>query len=130
MYELSQKEHDAVLQLNAEYRRSYFMKKALEQKGFYIIVDQDGPFMLEDLETPESDEKATVLPVFAHETFVADFIASSKLKDAKSQFITSDAYNTNWVEMLKTNQVLVGFMPCGNGEFEISAPELLLEKES
>lgn len=127
MYELTEKEHDAVLQLNAEYRRSYFLKKALEQGGFYIITDNDGPFMLEDLDTDEADEKATVLPVFAHETFANEFIQGSELSDAKAQYVTNDAYNTSWVEMLKSNEVLIAFMPVGDGEFEISAPEPILE---
>ncbi|HAH70615.1 MAG TPA: hypothetical protein DCL74_02435 [Succinivibrionaceae bacterium] len=123
MYELTDKEHDAVLQLNAEYRKSYFINKALEQGGFYIISDQDGPFMLEDLETDEHDEKATVLPVFAHEIFANDFIAKSKLYGAKAQYVTVDAYNRMWVETLKNSEVLVAFMPVGEGDFEISAPE-------
>ncbi len=127
MYELTQKEHDAVLLLNAEYRRSYFTKKALEQQGFYILVDNDGPFMLEDLDTPEADEKATVLPVFAHKDFVTDFIASSDLKEGKAQFITAQAYNEQWVDMLKENEVLIGYMPTGDGDFEIAVPEPLKE---
>ena len=126
MYELTEKEHDAVLQLNAEYRRSYFLKKALEQGGFYIIVDNDGPFMLEDLDTDEADEKATVLPVFAHETFANEFI-SSGVKDGKAQFVTNDAYNNSWVEMLKSNEVMIAFMPVGSEEFEIAAPEIIAE---
>ena len=127
MYELTEKEHDAVLQLNAEYRRSYFLKKALEQGGFYIIVDNDGPFMLEDLDTDEADEKATVLPVFAHETFANEFIQNSALKDAKAQYVTTDAYNNSWVEMLNSNEVLIAFMPVGGEEFEIAAPEIIAQ---
>ena len=127
MYELTDKEHEAVLQLNAEYRKSYFKNKVLEQGGFYIISDQDGPFMLEDLETDEQDEKATVLPVFAHEIFANDFIERSKLEGAKAQYVTVDAYNRIWVETLKTSEVLVAFMPVGDGDFEISAPELWSE---
>ena len=124
MYELTQKEHDAVLQLNAEYRRSYFMSKALVQGGFYIIADDDGPFMLEDLDTDEEDEKATVLPVFAHEDFANEFIATAEnLKGFKAQFVTNEAFNNSWLEMLNSNEILLGFMPVGGGEFEISAPD-------
>ncbi len=128
MYELTQKEHDAVLQLNAEYRRSYFMSKALEQGGFYIITDDDGPFMLEDLDTDEEDEKATVLPVFAHEDFANEFIARGEnLQGFKAQFVTNEAFNNSWLEMLKANEILLAFMPVGEGEFEISAPDPIIE---
>lgn len=48
MYELADKEHDAVLKLNAEYRCSHFREKARQQQGLYILHGADGPFLLED----------------------------------------------------------------------------------
>ena len=43
MYELTDKEHDAVLQLNDEYREAHFKQKVQRQQGLYILLGEEGP---------------------------------------------------------------------------------------
>lgn len=123
MYELTATEHDAVLKLNAEYRRSYFDNKVKAEGGFYLIVDADGPFMLEDQEQ-EGAEWANVLPVWPHETFAKEFIEAQGIDKAEVKFVTVKAYNEQWLPFLKENQVAVGYLPVsGTAEFEIDEPQ-------
>ena len=60
MYELTDKEHDAVLQLNDEYREAHFKQKAQSQQGLYILLGEEGPFMLSDLEEDENQENSSL----------------------------------------------------------------------
>lgn len=41
----------------------------------------------------------------------------------KAQFITKKAWNESWVPMFKEQKnVLVGFMPVGDGDFSVDDP--------
>lgn len=111
MYELTDKEHDAVLQLNDEYREAHFKQKVQSQQGLYILLGEEGPFMLSDLEEDENKEKSTVLPVWCHEKYAEDYAAMNNLSGVKPQFITAKAWNEYWVKALEEAQVLLGFMP-------------------
>ncbi len=118
MYELTDKEHDAVLQLNDEYREAHFKQKAQSQQGLYILLGEEGPFMLSDLEEDENQEKSTVLPVWCHEKYAQDYAEMNNLSDVKPQFITAKAWNEYWVKALEEAKVLLGFMPI-NDSFNV-----------
>ena len=118
MYELTDKEHDAVLQLNDEYREAHFKQKAQSQQGLYILLGEEGPFMLSDLEEDENQEKSTVLPVWCNEKYAQDYAEMNNLSDVKPQFITAKAWNEYWVKALEEAKVLLGFMPI-NDSFNV-----------
>ena len=118
MYELNDKEHDAVLQLNDEYREAHFKQKVQSQQGLYILLGEEGPFMLSDLEEDENKEKSTVLPVWCHEKYAEDYAAMNNLSGVKPQFITAKAWNEYWVKALEEAKVLLGFMPI-NDSFNV-----------
>ena len=118
MYELTDKEHDAVLQLNDEYREAHFKQKVQSQQGLYILLGEEGPFMLSDLEEDENKEKSTVLPVWCHEKYAEDYAAMNNLSGVKPQFITAKAWNEYWVKALEEAKVLLGFMPI-NDSFNV-----------
>ena len=50
MTELTDKEFEAILQLNSDYRKAMFLKSVNENNGLYVLVDDDGPLILEDTE--------------------------------------------------------------------------------
>ena len=43
MTELTDKEFEAILQLNSDYRKAMFLKSVNENNGLYVLVDDDGP---------------------------------------------------------------------------------------
>ena len=63
MSELTDKELEAIKSLNAEYRQAMFKRVASEQDGLYVLVDNDGPLILEDTEEDENNNLFSVLPV-------------------------------------------------------------------
>ena len=56
MSELTDKELEAIKSLNAEYRQAMFKRVASEQGGLYVLVDNDGPLILEDTEEDENNK--------------------------------------------------------------------------
>lgn len=125
MYELTSTEHDAVLKLNADYRRSHFETKVKAEGEFCLIVDADGPYMLEDPEQ-EGGEWSNVLPVWPHETFAREFIEAQGIENAEVKHVTVKIFNEQWVPFLRENKVAVGYLPVpGSAEFEIDEPQEL-----
>jgi hypothetical protein len=120
MEELTDKEREAVLKLNAEYRRAYFEDKAKKNGCFYILADNDGPVLLQ-----ESEAEGSVIPAFSDEQFARMFAEKMKLEGAEPKQVTAQAYNSAWVPMLKDNGMELGFMPLGGEDFETGVPESL-----
>lgn len=124
MYELTEREYEATLKLNAEYRQSLFINKTLENKALFIILQEEGPFLLED-NGQEGEEQATILPVWCHEKFAKAYIDNVNLPAAKVQQITLDVFRSKWVPMLNENKILLGFMPVAGLEFSVDDPSCL-----
>lgn len=124
MYELSDKEHDAMLQLNDEYREAHFKQKVHDEQGVVILLGEDGPFMLSDLEEDEDKNKSTVLPVWCHERFAEDYAAMNGLSGVKAQFITAKAWNEHWVKALNDAGILLGIMPFADS-FNVSDANII-----
>lgn len=123
MSELTDKELEAIKSLNAEYRQAMFKRVASEQEGLYVLVDNDGPLILEDTEEDENNNLYSVLPVWSHERLATEYAKENKLESMKAQFITKKAWNESWVPMFKEQKnVLVGFMPVGDGDFSVDDP--------
>lgn len=121
MSELTQKEFEAVLALNADYRQAMFLRVAKEQQGFYILIDDDGPVILDDTEEDENGTLFSVLPVWSHEQ-LADAYARSAGLEAKPQLVSLKAWNETWVESFKDQNLLVGFMPVEDKDFAVDDP--------
>lgn len=121
MEKLSEKELEGVLSLNAEYRQAFFNNKSKENQGLFIILQEEGPFMLEDEDEKEGD-KYYILPVFPFEELAQAYISSSGV-NAKVQFITAKAWNENWVNMLIENKVMLGFIPVSDKDFAVDDPK-------
>lgn len=120
MYELTDKEHDAVLKLNAEYVEAHFKSKINEINGFYIIVDNNnGPILLEDQEQDEEGQLYNLIPVFCHATYANDYIKANLDTSYKAQFVSKDAYFKAWEQFAKDNKILFAIMPI-NDEFCVS----------
>lgn len=149
MYELADKEHAAVLKLNAEYRQSHFRDKVRQQQGLYILLGENGPFLLEDCpddgapaeraqgkehqaaKESVTQEKVRVLPVWCHERYAGDYLELAGLKGLKEQFVTARAWNEHWVALLQREGVLEGFMPLEqDGEFVVAAAETIEEPQA
>ena len=123
MYELSDKEFEAVKVLNAEYRKAYFEEKIKSQQGFFMLVNEEGPVLLKENEGEDS-EMQEVLPVWCHERYVECFKKFRPDLEAKAQFITVAAWNAKWVEALSADEsVLIGYMPLGDDDFIVDKVE-------
>ncbi|MDD6318709.1 MAG: DUF2750 domain-containing protein [Succinatimonas hippei] len=120
MAELTAKEHDAVLKLNAEYRRAFFEKKVKEQGCFFVLADDQGPVVLQD------DEYTGWIPVFTDSDFANEFAKTNEMENLKPTSVTLEAFNNSWAPMLRDNKLELGFMPVGeDGEFESGIPDCL-----
>ncbi len=121
MEELTQKERDAVLKLNAEYRRAFFEEKVKLNGCFFILADDDGPVVIQD---DAEGAEGGVIPAFTDEEFAKAFANSMKIEGAEPRKVLAEAYNKSWVPMLRDNKMELGFMPVGD-EFETGVPESL-----
>lgn len=124
MYELSEREFEATLKLNAEYRQAMFINNTLEQQVLYILIQEEGPFMLED-NGQEGEEQAMILPVWCHERFAESYLEGSQIPNAKVQAVTLEVFLKQWVPMLNDNKILLGFMPVVDAEFAVDEPSCL-----
>ncbi|MGN0909270.1 MAG: DUF2750 domain-containing protein [Succinivibrio sp.] len=120
MEELTQTERDAVLKLNAEYRRAFFEEKARKNGCFFILADEEGPVVMQDSDGGEGG----VIPVFTDQQFASQFASDMKIEGAHAQQVSVEAYNGSWPDMLRQNSMELGFMPVGD-EFETGVPEAL-----
>ena len=127
MFELTNREFDAILQLNAEYRQSFFLNKTVENQELFIIIQEEGPFLLED-KAEDDAEIATILPLWCHERLAAFYIEKAGIENAKVQKVTVSAFNKNWVPMLAENNILLGFMPIEGSDFTVDDPKPFSEK--
>ncbi|MGN0902503.1 MAG: DUF2750 domain-containing protein [Succinivibrio sp.] len=121
--ELTDKEFEAVKQLNADYRQAMFKRIALEQEGFYVLADDDGPLILEDTEEDDEHNLYSVLPVWSHERLALAYAADNSLEGMTPKFISRKAWNESWVAAFKNEgKVLVGYMPVGDSDFSVDDP--------
>lgn len=132
---LNATEFAAVLALNAEYRQAFFLNKCKEQGLFYILVQEEGPYLLEDAEDTadalaqsedDTPSRAQVLPVWSHRQLAEHYCRSLGLEHTTVQSVTLEVWHTQWSPLLKENKVLLGFMPLDeHSEFATDEPELL-----
>lgn len=101
-----------------------FLRVAKEQQGFYILIDGEGPVILDDTEEDENGTLYSVLPVWSHAE-LAEAYAKSASIDAKPQLVSVKAWNESWVESFKDQKLLVGFMPVEDKDFAVDDPVAL-----
>ena len=124
MTELTDKEFEAILQLNSDYRKAMFLKSVNENNGLYVLVDDDGPLILEDTEADENNIMFSVVPVWSHERLAQKYEKENEMTSMKAQFITRNVWNEKWVPMLKDQpNVLIGFMPVSDKDFDVDDPQ-------
>lgn len=114
MGELTEKQLEAVPQLNAEYRQAHFLARIKEIGGLYIAADGNGPCLMEDTGEDEEGKRSTVLPVFSHERFAQNYIGSQRMEGAKAEFVSAAAFTDKWQPFLKENGILLAVMPVGS----------------
>ncbi len=123
MEELTQKERDAVLKLNAEYRRAFFDEKIRKSGCFFILADDQGPVVIQDA---GEGAEGGVVPVFTDAQFARMFADGMRIEGAEPRQVSVEAYNGSWAPMLRENKMELGFMPVAESdEFETEAPESL-----
>lgn len=124
MANLTDKEYEAILSLNAEYRQAVFTRVCSEIGGLYVLVDSEGPLVLEDTEEDDDHNLFSVLPVWSDERLAQGYADTNKLENMKPQFITKTAWNEKWVPMFKEQKnVLIGFMPVNDKDFSVDDPK-------
>lgn len=122
MYELTDKEFEAVSALNSIYKKAHFLQKLQSSEELYIILQEDNPYLIEDLDEDEEGNKSVILPIWCHEKYAQDFIDFNKLTNTKVQAISKNAWNDSWVKSLLDNKILVAYMPYQDTEFEVDDP--------
>ena len=103
-----------------------FKRVAAEQGGFYLLVDQDGPLVLNDTECDEDNNIYSILPVWSHEKLASEYAKDNGHESMKPQFVTLDAWNNQWVPKLQEQEnVLIGFMIVKDKDFAVDDPQPL-----
>ncbi|NLK85829.1 MAG: DUF2750 domain-containing protein [Aeromonadales bacterium] len=126
MSELTDKEFEAILSLNAEYRQAMFDRVVAEKEGLYILADEEGPLILEDTEEDENNNLFSIIPVWSDERLATAWAKESGNESMKAQFITKKAWNESWVPMLKEQKnVLLGIMPVAEKDFSVEDLECI-----
>ena len=124
MFDLSDTEYNAVLNLNADYKESFFKQKVSEHKLIYIILDGEDLFLMGDKEEDGDGQKAVVLPVFCHDRFAQDFRSKIQNDNLKVVKITLDVYKQNLAPELIKENISLAIMPDASKEFNIIEPTL------
>lgn len=124
MFELSDTEYNAVLNLNADYKESFFKQKVQEHNIIYFILDGEDLFLMGDKTEDSEGQKAVVLPVFCHERFAKDFVSKLQNSNLKVVKITLDVYKDNLAPELIKEQISLAIMPDDSKEFNIIEPTL------
>lgn len=124
MFELSDTEYNAVLNLNADYKESFFKQKVSEHKIIYLIVDGEDLFLMSDKTEDSDGQKAVVLPVFCHDRFAQDFISKLENDNLKVVKITLDVYKQTLAPELAKENISLAIMPDDSKEFNIIDPTL------
>ena len=124
MFDLSDTEYNAVLNLNADYKESFFKQKVSEHQLIYIIVDGEDLFLMGDKEEDGDGQKAVVLPVFCHDRFAQDFRSKIQNDNLKVVKITLDVYKQNLAPELIKENISLAIMPDASKEFNIIEPTL------
>ena len=123
MEKLTTKEYEAIVQLNSEYRQAMFMRVCAEAKGLYLLVDDEGPLILEDTEEDDDNNIYSIIPVWCYEELARNYAQINGHEKMHSQFVTKDAWNEKWLPMLKSQpNVLIGFMPVKDKDFAVEDP--------
>ncbi len=125
MYTLSDTEHAAVGQLNADYRKAHFVNKYRENAELYILTDAEGPFLLDDQEPDEEGRISTLLPVWCHPRYAEDFAAVADLTGLTPKGITAQMFKESWVPFLSENNLMLAVMPQLQGDFAVMEPNEL-----
>lgn len=103
MYELTDTERNAALQLNADYRYDHFISKVSQHGLLWILKNEQGPLMLEE-------EGDTCLPLWPHPTYASHW-QQGELSDYQPQSITLEIWLERWAESLEQNQIAVAIFP-------------------
>ncbi len=123
MEKLTTKEYEAILQLNSEYRQAMFLRVCEEIGGLYLLVDEEGPLILEDTEEDDDHNLFSIVPVWCYEELASAYATDNSHENMHPQFVTKEVWNEKWVPMLKSQQnVLIGFMPVKDKDFAVEDP--------
>ncbi len=123
MEKLTEKEYDAILELNSEYRQAMFTRVCKDINGLYLLVDDDGPLILEDTEEDDNHILYNIVPVWCYEELAEGYAKDHNHENMHPQFITKQVWNEKWLTMLKSqDNVLIGFMPVKNKDFTVEDP--------
>ncbi|MCR5084480.1 MAG: DUF2750 domain-containing protein [Succinivibrionaceae bacterium] len=121
MAELTERELSAVRALNPEYRAFFFRNHA--QDGVYILVNAEGPYLIEDTEPDEEGRLSTVLPVWCDARLAEGYAQLVPDLGLRAQRIEAGAFGREWVPMLREQGALLGLMPLSpEDEMEVDDP--------
>ena len=125
MFEITDKEFEAVSALNAEYRESFFLQKLKEHEIVVFICQGDDLFLLGDDSEDEDGVKSTVMPVFCHPRFAQALIDSfdDKKEDLKVVSLSVKDFKDNLSAPLQAESILLGIMPVGQSYFTVLEPD-------
>lgn len=125
MYELNTTEHDAVNQLNADYRQAHFKQKYQQYQELYLLSSSEGPYLLEDTQDDDTGSKATILPVWCHPVYAEEFRDAQNLEGFEVKGISATVFDQSWKPFLEEQHLLLGIMPDSKAEFNVAEPSEL-----
>ncbi len=126
MSELNDREFEAVLQLNADYLQSFYESRVRKQQCLYVLADADGPLMLEDSESDDEGELATILPVWSDARLAEYYAGAAGLNGFEVKRVPAKIWNEHWLAFRQEEKILVGFMPLNpDSDFNVADPALI-----
>lgn len=132
-YQLTDREYNAALQLNADYRYQYFLKNVKKGLELFVLKNEEGILFMEtekDAEDTENDENNSinVIPVWCHEKYAQYYASQNEdVKGYEPQSISLAIFIERWVDNLRDSNIELAIFPLTNTDCNIVTAEELVD---
>ncbi len=128
-YQLTDREYQAALKLNADYRYQHFVKNVQKGLELFVLKNDEGILFMET-ESDEDDNSTTnVIPVWCHENYAKYYAEqNADVSGYEPQSISLAIFIERWADNLESSNIELAIFPLSNTDCNIvKAKELIAD---
>lgn len=128
-YQLTDREYQAALKLNADYRYQYFTKNVQKGLELFVLKNDDGILFMETEGEEDDSAPINVIPVWCHENYAKYYAERNEdVKDYVPQSISLAIFIERWAANLESSNIELAVFPLSNADCNIvKAKELIAD---
>ncbi|WP_294460791.1 DUF2750 domain-containing protein [uncultured Ruminobacter sp.] len=128
-YQLTDREYQAALKLNADYRYQYFTKNIQKGLELFVLKNSEGILFMETEGDEENSAPINVIPVWCHENYAKYYAEQNvDVADYEPQSISLAIFIERWAENLESSNIELAIFPLTNTDCNIvKAKELIAD---